>query len=497
MDWMQRRSRQQRLKPAIEGLESRSLLTATLPDIAMVSATTSDSRSVTFDYAISGAAVDQPITFAVYRSATSQVSPGAQVVGSVVVNPPGPGGPTLDTSGNPATAVGEHEITVALPGELPPLPGEPYVVVSAHPAQTVAESNTANDTASFRTYVIGVITHGGVQPKSWKVGGPPWEHQMAMSLRAQGYDAVIPFNWVAESNHAGAAAHQAPRLVKEILATASEFPAGAPVDLHLIGHSEGTVVNSMAVQLLNKTNQWTPGLKAGYLKMTMLDPHPANNGGFTPQYSVSNGLMGVIARDEINAFQSKAKDPPVFVPANVRDAEVFYQHTPVRDSGGSNNGLYNLWGRVPVLGTASYFNLTAPGISHSGKFGVQDWYEDNVVPTLGTGESFVQTDTLTAAQGTVTPAGAAPGVQFMVDYSGKSAPGATVRLLAAHTGKSTLTEVGHTTAGADGSWALTTAPLAIGRYRVVAESDAPVGPRGRAATMKPTAWLGTLTVAPG
>jgi hypothetical protein len=493
MDWMQRRCRKQRLQPAIEGLERRSLLTASLPNIALVSATTSDSRSVTFDYTISGAAVAQPIAFTVYRSATSQMNSGAEQVGSVVVNPAGPGGPTLDTSGNPATAVGAHEITVALPGGLPPLPAEPYVVVAANGAQGVTESN---DTASFRTYVIGVITHGGVQPKSWKVGGPPWEHQMAKSLRAQGYDAVIPFNWVAASNHAGSAARQAPGLVNEILATASEFPAGAPVDLHLIGHSEGTVVNSMAVQLLNRTGAWTPGLKAGYLKMTMLDPHPANNGGSTPQYSVSNGLLGVIARDEINAFQSKAKDPPVFVPANVQDAEVFYQHTPVDQSGGSNHGIYNLWGRVPVLGAASYFNLTAPGISHSGKFGVQNWYEDNVVPTLGSGGAFVQTDTLTAAQGTVTAAGAAPGVQFTVDYTGDAAPGATVRLYAAPMGKSKLTEVGHTTAGADGSWALTTAPLGLGRYRVVAQSSAPVGPRGRPATMKPTAWPGTLTVAP-
>jgi hypothetical protein len=497
MDWMPRGSRRPHRKPAIEGLESRALLTATLPDIALVSATTSDSRSVTFNYSITGAAVDQPIAFAVYRSATGQVDPGAPQVGSVVVNPPGPGGPTLDTSGQPATAVGAHELTVALPGGLPPLPAEPYVVVAANPGHTVAESNTANDTASFRTYVIGVITHGGVQPKKWKVGGPPWEHQMAKALRAQGYDAVIPYNWVADSNHAGAAARQAPRLVKQILETASEFPAGAPVDLHLIGHSEGTVINSRAVQLLNKTNEWTPGLKAGYLKMTILDPHPANNSRPGPQYSVSNGVLGAIARGEINAFQSKAKDPPVFVPANVQDAEVFYQHTPVRQTGGSNHGIYNLWGQVPVLGHASYFNLTAPGISHSGKFGVQNWYAANVVPTLGAGESFVETDTLTAAQGPVTPAGAAPGVRFIVDYSGKAAPGAAVRLYAAPKGKATLTEVGHTTAGPSGEWALSTSPLALGRYRVVTQSDAPAGPRGRPATMKPTAWPGVLTVAPG
>jgi hypothetical protein len=252
----------------------------------------------------------------------------------------------------------------------------------------------------------------------------------------------------------------------------------------------------MAVQLLNKTSEWTPGLKAGYLKMTMLDPHPASNSRPGPQYSVSNGLLGEIARGEINAFQSKAKDPPVFVPADVQDAEVFYQHTPVQVSGGSNHGIYNLWGQVPVLGNASYFNLTAPGISHAGKFGVQNWYEDNVVPTLGTGDSFVHTDTLTAAQGTLTPAGGDPALRMTVAYTGTAAPSATIRIYAAPGGKSKLTEVGHTVAGANGSWALTTSPLTLGRYRVVAESSAPIGPRGKPPTMKPTVWPGPLTVAP-
>jgi len=495
MDSVAFQSRLRRLKPALEGLETRSLLSAALPDIAMVSATTNDSKSVTFDYDIQGAAVNQPIQFEIYRSATSQPGPGAQTVAGVVVNPVGKGGITLDQNGKPATAVGAHEITVAVPGGLPPLPAEPYVVVAANPSGSVAEANTSNNTASFRTYVIGVITHGGVQPTSWKVGGPPWERQMARSLKAQGYDAVIPFNWVAESNTAGAAAKQTPRLARMILATASEFPAGAVIDLHLIGHSEGTVINSQVIQLLNKDNAWTPGLSAGYLKVTMLDPHAANNGVRGQQYSVSNGLLGQIARMEIDAFQSKAKDPAVVVPPNVQDAEVFYQHSPVSKSGNSNDGIYNLWGQVPVHGPATYFNLTANGISHSGHFGVQNWYEDNVVPTLGTGAPFVQTDTLTAAVVSTTMATAVPVGRQTVEYAGTAGPGATVLVLAAAAGKPTLSLVARTTAGATGTWDATTRPLAAGQYRVVVEANAPDGPRGRPATMKPIIWPGPLTIA--
>jgi hypothetical protein len=370
-------------------------------------------------------------------------------------------------------------------------------VVTANPGSDTAVANPGSQSASFRIYTIGVITHGGVQPKKWKLGGPPWEHQMAKALKADGYDAVIPYNWVAESNHPGAAAEQAPRLAQRIEQTTSEFPAGAVVDLHLIGHSEGTVINSRVVQWLNKEDAWTPGLNAGYLKMTMLDPHAANNGVRGQQYSVSNGFLGLIARGEIDAFQSKAKDPAVVVPPNVQDAEVFYQHTPVRESGGSNDGIYNLWGQVPVHGAASYFNLTAPGISHSGKFGVQNWYMANVVPSLGTGAPFVQTDTLTAARVSETPLGALSGVRQTAEYAGTAAPRATVRLFAAAAGTSRLTRLGETQAGADGHWILNTPPLGAGKYRVVVEADAPAGPRGRAATMKPIAWPGRLTVPPG
>src|SRR5205823_13733034 len=83
---------------------------------------------------------------------------------------------------------------------------------------------------------------------------------------------------------------------------------------------------------------------------------------------------------------------------NVADAEVFYQHTPVTQTHGSNHGIYNLWGQVPVHGEAHYFDLTGPGISHSGKFGVQDWHQVNVGPTLGDDAPLIGANILTGAQ---------------------------------------------------------------------------------------------------
>src|SRR5262249_13088981 len=154
-----------------------------------------------------------------------------------------------------------------------------------------------------------------IQPKSWR-HGVPWALRMANSLRAEGYDAVFAYNWVPQSGQPGAAAKQGARVARDVVHAASGFPAGDPVDVHFIGHSEGAVVNSLAILALSQDE--TPQLRAGYLDETMLDPHAANNhapGG--KQYSVSSGLLGTIARLAIHQYQGRAKDPLPVVPANV------------------------------------------------------------------------------------------------------------------------------------------------------------------------------------
>jgi hypothetical protein len=491
-----RRARLQR-KPAAEGLEDRWLPAAALPDIAMVSATTTDSRSVTIDYQIQNADIHQPITFGVYRSAGDQFNSATIPVGTAQVFDPGSGHPTLDQAGKPATALGNHEITLPLAGGLPPDPQHPFVLVVADPANAIAESSKADNTASFRKHVIGILTHGGVQPKKWR-NGPPWEIRMAADLRNQGYDAVIPYNWVAESNHAGAALRQAPRLAYMVLNAVSQFPASDPIDLHFIGHSEGAVVNSQAILLLKDSAP--ANVRAGFLKDTMLDPHAANNGVRGQQYSVSNGFLGWFARSSINQFQSKAKDPAVIVPDNVDIAEVFYQHTPVSQTYGSNAGVYNLWGQVPVHGSAQYFDVTGPGISHSGKFGVQDWYRLNVVPNLGDGAPFIQSIALTGALDLATSQSMSSGDHVFSDqplqYAGHAEPGATVRLLARGAASQGLAQVGQTVTSSLGTWTITTRPLATGRYRMVAVEELAASPTERPIHVKPTVWLNTLFVDP-
>lgn len=473
-----------------EALEPRQLLTTAAPDIAMLGATTPDSRQVVFDYRIDAAGLDHPVQIGVYRSADDRFDSTDEPIAATTLRPAGSAGESLDLAGQPALAAGAHQAAVAPADGLPINPARPYVLVVANPDPA---ATPPGHVASFRKHTLAVITHGGVQPRSWKQ--VPWQMRMAEGLRQQGYDQVVPFNWIADSRNPGAAARQGRRLEREIVAAAAAFPAGDPVDVHLIGHSQGAVVNSQAVERLNRDG-WPAGMQAGYLKVTMLDPHAANNSIPGPQYSVTRGFLGWVARQTIDHFQKRANDPPVTVPENVDSAEVFYQRTPVSQTHTSNHGLYNLWGQVPVRGAAKYFDLTAPGLSHGGHFGVPDWYQLNVVPKLGDGAPGLDAVAISGSQVVDTsrvptlPGRASLRAHEAV-FAGQAGPGATVRILAAPAGNNLLVTIGRTTAGSDGTWTLRTRPLAPGRYRVVARSDAP---GGRRSPLKPTAWFAPLVI---
>jgi hypothetical protein len=395
---------------------------------------------------------------------------------------------TLDASGQPAAAPGVHQLVIPLPQGLPPDPAKPYVLVVADPSGATTEPQ---QTASFRTYTIGIVTHGGIQDQSWK-HGPPWELEMADLMRHEGFDAVIPYNWVLQSSTPGAAIKQSPRLARIILDTASRFPANAPVDLDVIGHSEGTVVNTYAIVKLE--GSMTPELKAGYIVDTLLDPHAANNDLPGQQISFRGPLAG-LARMIVTDYQSNAHDPPAFIPSVVDEARVFFQHTP-----STAGGIYNLWGQVPVRTAGPlvhYFNLTDMGVTHSGKTGVAWWYRNFVVPTLGDGAPLVhqlelngqidnaQTSATTSAipepngRAAASEAidardnrvyGAAQVVQTsQPEFSGTAAPGSVVRLLVSPATKPSDGHLaGRTVADASGNWSLTTShPLHDGQYRAL------------------------------
>ena len=254
--------RQERVSPPeCEGLEPRALLAAASGQVVMVAATTLDSKGVTVTYQVEGTAPAGPIALAVDRSATPTAGPGDMAVGTATIAPT-----QLDSAGQPATAPGEHTVTMPLPGDLPDNPEHPYVVVVADPDDPGATDPTRE--ASFRVFTIGVIVHGGDEAQSADTFGPGWEPKLAKQLRAEGYDFVIPYVWASLSTTAGAAAKQVPRLARIIDHAASMAPAGEVVDLQVIGHSEGTVIASRALQAL----QPPPALAQGWIDLTLLDP---------------------------------------------------------------------------------------------------------------------------------------------------------------------------------------------------------------------------------
>jgi hypothetical protein len=477
-----RRIRRSMSLPFLQMLEPRLVQNASslTPPVVMLSATTTNSMSVTIDYKINQAAGSSlPLQFGVYRSSDSWFDSGDNLVCTWTASAQGT--VPFDASGLPATTPGTHQLTIPLPGGLPPDPQKPYVLVVADPSISSAATNP-QQTASFRKYVIGVVTHGALINPSWK-HGPPWQLQTATLLERQGYDAVIPYNWASQSSKPGRAAIQGPRLARQILVTASRFPTTAPVDLHLIGHSEGAVVNTQAIVALEKSI--TPQLKAGFLEDTLLDPHAANN-NVPGQASAASGLFGALARGLVTRYQARANDPPVFIPSGVDAAQVFYQHS----SASRHQGIYNLWGQVPVPNLSgnpiAYYNLTAAGVIHSGNYGVSLWYRNFVAPTLGDQAPLIQALQLkgqvdqvvtipVASAGALAqrrlaawgPVDVVQGPQTA--FSGTAAPGSKVRVyLGPAANPSKIALAGQTTADTTGAWTLTTRPLHDGHYRAVA-----------------------------
>lgn len=475
-------------------LERRVVLsTASLPTVAMLDASTADSKSVTVEYRVTptpGSDSSLPLTFGVYRSADAAFDPSdVAVAGAAAASV------KYDDAGGPAAAAGNHRVTINLPDGLPIDTAHPYVLAVANPQSPQAVADPGQ-TASFRKYTVGVVTHGGIQNRSWK-NGPPWQLQIGQLMKQRGFDAVIPYNWVRESGTPGAAVKQGPRLANLILKAAAGFDSADPVDLQFIGHSEGTVVNTVAMARLQK--QMTPQIAAGYVEDVILDPHAANNDTPGRDFSTEKTLLGGIADVYIRNYQGSAKDPQVFIPSMVDDAQVFYQH-----SKAPSGGWYNLWGQIPVAGAAEqthYYNLSAMGVTHSGRKGVPSWYLNFIAPTLGGQSPLV--NALKLDGGLASPSSpvkvGAKAVRAIsgnqATFTGTATPGASVRLFTGPAADpSTIGVGGRTTADSTGHWSITTGALPPGQYRAVAMSSSQALRTRPGLAVVPMATLGTFRV---
>ena len=334
----------------------------------------------------------------VYRSADQTFDAGDQLVGGGIIPPPA-GGPF-----GVASAV--------LNGPLPLDPARDFVLVVADPFQQIPESIETNNVASFRKIAIAAVTHG------FSITGNPADYlvPLAAQIQAEGYDFAFPFLWTPLSqiptpNGTTIAGQILAQTVRNVATALSTRPDDV-IDVHLIGHSRGTSVVSQAFQDLT-VNPGPRQLALGYFKQTLLDPHVARN--FGPlglgQLEVLNAsgteAVSQVAQVSFNpssdfsrafvlatlAFQSVAMDPPAFVPAAVDEAEVFFQRLPWNQTTFVIPGFtttaeqligVNFLGTVPVGNPFGrfirYIDLGPQGVGH---YEVPEWYQFNVVPTLG------------------------------------------------------------------------------------------------------------------
>ncbi len=390
-----------RIRLCLEQLEDRVLPSSTPvphvdppppspppPNISLSFATTTDSRTVSINYTISGASLaGHNVTFNIYRTAAYNSLSGAQLIGTATI----PGSDSADLSLGTHTGV---KLSLTTPNgqsvtALTPNTALPFIVVDA----------PNGSTASFETHVLGVIAHGlEFDPfLLFENMVPGWETQMAQTLQQQdGYEAVIPFNWVRLSILPFPFATQiaSQQLYQQVVSTADQLAGQHPgdvVDINFIGHSRGAVVVSEVLQDLVGTTD--PALRGGYMQMTLLDPHPANlafsqfsSASFLP---VANDLTTFVTLVEFFA-----QDPQVIVPSDVEQTFQFDQQTPAGQFGFLANDLLefliNLWGELPsalpnqsaqAIEAMNLTNVTAPGIGLIGHGEVPDWYLANVVDT--------------------------------------------------------------------------------------------------------------------
>jgi hypothetical protein len=307
------------------------------------------------------------MTLGIYRSTTTTFSSSSILVGQTTLQ---------GTDLNP----GPHQVTVSLSRTLTIDPSMKYVLAVADPGNAVAEASKADDTASFRTWIVGAVTHGLELDGQF----PSWVATTASGLKADGYDAVVPFDWarLSASPTPGSIALAAQGMTAQIDRAIASLPVqpGDVVDVHLIGHSRGGDVVSLVAGELDRS---APPLSGGYLKLTLLDPHPARNGPVA-YYSSSNGPIGTLAQMQYLAFQSFTNDPPLTIPPGVNGTEIFYQQTKVPDTLLPEEHLLNSWGEVPAGGATSgvtYYNLSGIVNSHEG---IHDYYNQQIVPLLAT-----------------------------------------------------------------------------------------------------------------
>jgi len=374
-----------RIRLCLEQLEERIVPSSSR--IALSFATTTDTRTISVNYSITGDSLaGQDVTFNIYRTTSYNALSGAQLIGTATI----PGSDNTDLSAGNHTDV---RLSLTAPNGQPltmltPNLTLPFIVVVA---------NLDGSSASFETHVLGVIAHG----LEYEPIVPAWETQLAADLTSQGYDQVIAFDWTRLSLLPFPFAIQVAsnllyyQVVVEADLLARQHP-GDVVDINFIGHSRGAVVISNVLQDLVGTTD--PALQGGFMEMTLLDPHPANNA--FGQFSFIPGADPFAAL--VTLFQDLTSDSQVVVPSDVDQVFDFDEQSPAGQLGWLMGFLQtfstsqlsqfvlNLWGEPAAdipnqsgqpIEETNLTNVFAPNLGLIGHSEVPLWYIANVANT--------------------------------------------------------------------------------------------------------------------
>jgi hypothetical protein len=389
-----------------------------LATLTLSKATTLDAKTVNVDYDIEKADA-KTIEFKLYRSETptKQYKDKAILIGDTTVT-----NPELLTKG---LHVADKDLNISLLPEqtLAPDTRLHFIVV-------VATCNGQSSTTYFRKWMLGAVAHGfdryasktAIYPLEpdliWKYTSqdftlPTWESVMAKRLQdSDKYDGVISFDWMRSCaiKKPGLSEEAGKKLALQICDWIANHNshAGDIVDIHLIGHSRGTVVVSQSLKILaEKLKSQRSAFGGSYIELTLLDPHPANNDyeqpwgnwdvgesweekmpnpnldycGMPPKAVVTKALadgyilskniptnkdyrqfhlkwyekniwtafaLNLDAQGTTACFQDSVKDSKITIPFGIKKVDIFYQHTPAYQLCDQPNEefIQNLWGMV-------------------------------------------------------------------------------------------------------------------------------------------------------
>ena len=304
--------------------------------VQLTKATTKDAQSVTVDYKVAGGTPVGTLNFKVYRSKHNDVKPASAAV-------------LIGTESVKATdlAPGAHQVTLLKGTDLPPDPAKPYVVV-------VATANGKTSQTYFRKWRLATVAHGYAghfesdRAKTWA-----WVKRMQADLLSiDRFDKAIALNWIEDSwrpkpNMAVAAGQRLAQQIMDYKASRSKQHPGDVVDVHLIGHSRGTIVTSQALKALSGRPQ-----DGSYVQVTLLDIHPASPASNALR-DTGSAVGDMIEWKAVEDFQRKALDPQIELPAKtgIRSVEILWQNTPCSAFNISyKEHIVNLWGQSPVTG---------------------------------------------------------------------------------------------------------------------------------------------------